>query len=69
MDEMLTTAEAAELLRVSEFTIRRWCASGRLPAIKLGRDWRISRTRLDRKQLNTGMGPEEFSAGRTEEEE
>ena len=47
INEMLTTMEVAELLRVSEQTVRRWCADGTLPALKLGRRWRVSRGRLD----------------------
>jgi len=35
-DEYCTVAEAAELLRVSEPTIRRWIDSGRLPASRVG---------------------------------
>ena len=33
----LTVAEAATRLRVNQSTIRRWIASGRLPAFRLGR--------------------------------
>ena len=57
-DEMLTTAEVADLFRVSQLTIRRWCASGMLPALKLGRGWRISKERLDsliEEQIDIGM--------------
>ena len=34
-------ATAAEFLRVSEKTVRRWIRSGELPAAKLGGQWRI----------------------------
>ncbi|MDW8412109.1 MAG: helix-turn-helix domain-containing protein [Acidobacteriota bacterium] len=36
-----TTAAAAEELGVSERTLRRWCSSGKLPAIKVARRWVI----------------------------
>jgi excisionase family DNA binding protein len=47
-DELLTTEEVADLFKVSRLTVRRWCATGALPAIKFGHGWRISRSRLDR---------------------
>jgi len=33
-DELLTVAEAAELLKVTRHTIYRWIAEGRLPAVR-----------------------------------
>ncbi len=42
-DEFLTTREAADLLKTSEATIRKECGNGRLPARKIGREWRIHR--------------------------
>ena len=47
--ELLTTEEAAAYLRVSQYTVWRWCTEGRLPAFQIGREWRISKTRLDEK--------------------
>ena len=41
MLELLTVAEAAAYLRVSRATLWRWCQEGRLPALKIGREWRI----------------------------
>lgn len=40
-ERLLTIPEAAELLRVSEKTIRRWISRADLPAAKLGMQWRI----------------------------
>lgn len=37
----LTSAEVAELLRVSTYTVRAWARNGVLPASKLGSDWRF----------------------------
>jgi len=37
----LTTAQAARLRNVDPSTIRRWCESEKLKAIKMGRDWII----------------------------
>lgn len=44
--ELLTVDEAAELLRVTAQTVRRWVAEGRLPALRLGRAHRIPRAHL-----------------------
>lgn len=46
-NEFLTTQQAAELLSVSEVTIRKEARLGRLPARKVGRSWRISRSVLE----------------------
>ena len=44
---ILTVAEVACHLRVSETTIWRWCSSGKLPAFRVGRSWRVRRGDLD----------------------
>lgn len=41
MEQLLTVAEAAGYLRVSQATLWRWCQEGRVPALKIGREWRI----------------------------
>ena len=38
---MLTVAELAKHLQVDPITIRRWIASGKIPAVKLGKSYRI----------------------------
>lgn len=38
---MLTVADLAKALQVDPITIRRWIASGKLPAVKLGKSYRI----------------------------
>lgn len=45
-DDLLTIAEAAEYLRLSKRTTWRWCRSGRLPAFKIGHQWRIAKADL-----------------------
>jgi excisionase family DNA binding protein len=45
---MLTVAEVAAYLKVSQPTARRWCARKKLPAFKIGREWRIDKKELDR---------------------
>lgn len=41
MTTNLTTAQAADLRNVNSSTIRRWCETGKIRAVKVGRDWMI----------------------------
>jgi excisionase family DNA binding protein len=43
-DDLLTLAETAALLRLSEATVYKMCRSGAIPARKIGRQWRILRS-------------------------
>lgn len=47
MDELLTVAEVADLLRVSAMTVYRLIRSGELPAVRVGRNYRVRRRDLD----------------------
>ena len=40
----MTVAEVARQLRVDESTVRIWIRSGMLPAIRVGRQYRIARS-------------------------
>ena len=64
-DEVLTADEAAELLKVSVQTVLKESREGRLPGIKVGREWRYSRLALMR-HLGQYVGehgvPETFGA-------
>jgi excisionase family DNA binding protein len=54
---MLSIEDTAELLQVSERSIRRWISAGELPEHRLGRQWRISRSDLEehlRRRRNGG---------------
>jgi len=42
----LTVKEVSDTFRVCPKTVRRWVSSGHLPALRLGRDWRIARADL-----------------------
>lgn len=44
----VTVIEAARYLRVDPATVRRLCSDGALPAMKVGKLYRIKRTDLDR---------------------
>lgn len=41
MPKSLTTSQAAQLCHVNTSTIRRWCETGKIRAVKVGRDWMI----------------------------
>ena len=47
LPKVLTVAEVAAYLRVSETTVWRWCSSGRLAAFRIGRSWRVRRADFD----------------------
>jgi excisionase family DNA binding protein len=46
MGGTLTVTEVAALLRTHSWVITRMCRRGVLPAIKVGREWRISETHV-----------------------
>jgi len=45
-DEILTSEEASELLKVSNKTVLKLARDGALPAQKVGRAWRFCRSEL-----------------------
>ncbi len=45
---LLTVHETADQLKVKESTIRSWIRSGKLRAIKFGREWRVTVKDLER---------------------
>jgi len=47
-EEVYTVQEVAELLKVHEATVWRWCRSGDLPAFRVGQQWRIAASDLQR---------------------
>ena len=53
MRDLLTTTEAASLLRVSLSQVQRWCRTKRLPAVKRGGNWWISMVDLEAFQAIT----------------
>jgi len=46
--DLLTVRETADLLRVAPGTVRRWIASGRLAAVRVGRGLRVRRDAAER---------------------
>ncbi|MCX6031913.1 MAG: helix-turn-helix domain-containing protein [Chloroflexi bacterium] len=47
MEELLTTRQVQELLHVDRTTIYRLVASGQLPAIRVGKQWRFTRAAIE----------------------
>ena len=47
-DRLLTVAEVAEAMRVSNMTIYRLIKSGQLPAVRVGKNYRIRESDVDR---------------------
>lgn len=45
--DLLTVEETAGYLRVTRGTVWRWCRAGKLPATKIGHQWRIRREELE----------------------
>jgi excisionase family DNA binding protein len=48
LEEFLTVAEVAEMLKLNQQTIRNWIDQGSLPALRVGRRVRIRRSDLER---------------------
>jgi excisionase family DNA binding protein len=46
-DEVLTVQEVAALLRTTPATVYAWCRAGKLPAFKIGQQWRIRARALE----------------------
>jgi excisionase family DNA binding protein len=46
--EILTLEEVAAYLRLKPQTIYKWAQERRIPAVKLGKEWRFRRSILDR---------------------
>jgi excisionase family DNA binding protein len=47
-NEILTLEEVADYLRLTPQTIYKWAQERRIPAVKLGKEWRFRRSILDR---------------------
>ena len=47
LDTLLSTEEVAEYLGLGQATVYRWCREGSLPALKIGRRWRVRRSALE----------------------
>lgn len=57
-DEVMSTNEAAEFLKINRNTLMKYVHEGVIPAQKLGRQWRFSKQAL-LKWLENGQKPQE----------
>ena len=46
--ETYTVEEVAKALRLHEYTIRRLCRDGKIPAFKVGGQWRFGKNEIDK---------------------
>jgi excisionase family DNA binding protein len=46
-NEIMTTSEVAEYLRLAEATIYKLAQSGEIPAVRVGRTWRFKKELID----------------------
>ncbi len=54
-DELYTVDEVAEILRTTSNTIYRWLRSGKLPGVKIGKEWRIKKIALNSTLTETNI--------------
>lgn len=47
-DEIMTLEEVAAYLRVKPQTIYKWAQENRIPAAKLGKEWRFKKSMVDK---------------------
>jgi excisionase family DNA binding protein len=66
--EILTLEEVAHYLRLKPQTIYKWAQEKRIPAVKLGKEWRFRRSVLDR-WLDEQMLSEESGFGHLRSDE
>lgn len=65
----LKIKDVAELLNVSETTIRRWLSSGQIPAYRLNHQYRFSRLEIENWMMGCKLNQEKgFSAAQKEQE-
>jgi len=62
MNPILSTKEAAGFLGTTSQIVRRWCREGYLPAVKIGREYRISTAALVDWWEEQGGGRLDFEA-------
>jgi excisionase family DNA binding protein len=48
MDEIMTIEEIAKYLKLKPQTTYTWAQNGKIPAAKLGKEWRFKKTVIDK---------------------
>jgi len=67
MENLLTTQQASKILGVNPSRVRQFILEGRLPAIKFGRDWIISKDDLNKVANRKAGRPKKTSQTRCPE--
>ncbi len=62
--ELLTMAQAIEILKTTRATFQRWLKAGRISGMKVGRQWRFEREEIDRFLSGEGAPLVESTVGR-----
>jgi excisionase family DNA binding protein len=63
--EIMTTQEVAQYLRLAEATVYKLAQEGQIPAVKVGRTWRFKRELIDgwiRKESANSSGDDKVGA-------
>lgn len=47
MQDMMTVNEVVAYLKLAKSTVQQWCREGKLPAVKVGKQYRFRRADLD----------------------
>ena len=64
-DDIMTVREVASFLRVSRITVWRMCSTGELEAFRVGREWRVDRSQVEKLVGHaTGLGSARVQAAR-----
>ena len=61
--ELLTVAEIADILRVTPITVRRFIASGRLPAVRVGKAVRVRKEAVEQLLTPIAVQPTRSASG------
>jgi excisionase family DNA binding protein len=48
MDEIMTLEEVAKYLKLKPQTIYTWAQDGKIPAVKIGKEWRFKKSVIDK---------------------
>lgn len=61
LNQLLTVDQVAKYLVVDSNTVYRWCRSGKLPGMKIGREWRVEQRDLESFLVGRKSGPAPIS--------
>jgi excisionase family DNA binding protein len=62
LEEFMTVADIARILKLNQQTVRNWINLGLLPAVQVGRRVRVRRTDFDALLHNSRVVPRQFPA-------